>query len=242
MDQPDGHALSAADVDAAMSPAGTALPAIEGDGHGTCESDKLYLEYCRAKWAEEVRGKEARRSAQHSELKSIMVSLGQSMESVAGAVHSYGASETVAAQRHSESLVSISHYQVSLLTVVESPASTLGTMRSARRQRMSRAPSGSERDPARPPLVNRGDSETELEGVLPPVRQDVLFTATMEAELMADRMVSSLWHCSWSASCAWRTSPRASRVCSGPFWWMVCTIMPAGKRRRTQRRGLCCRL
>lgn len=188
----DAHpVIVAAEVDPAASPGGTALPTVDGSGTGTRESDKLYLEYCRAKRAEEARDMEARRSAQHSELKSMMVSLGQSMANVAGAVQSHAASATVAAQRQTDCLVSISHKQADLLTAVARPAPTLGTMRSAKRQRTSGGAAGFERPPAGPPPATNGACEPEIDGVLRPVRRDMLFTATMEAELMVDRLVSS---------------------------------------------------
>ncbi|KAK1869401.1 hypothetical protein I4F81_011878 [Pyropia yezoensis] len=46
---------------------------------GSRESDQLYLQYCRAKRAEEARDLEAQRNAKHSELKGMLVSLRQTV-------------------------------------------------------------------------------------------------------------------------------------------------------------------
>lgn len=183
---------SASDV---HRPGGAARSPECADGAGPRESDRLYLQYCQAKRAEEAHDLEIQRNHQHSELKGMLVSLGQSMANVTGVIQAHAASATVAAQRHSDALVSISHQQGALRTALDTPAPTLASLRSAKRQKISGTPLGHSRPPAGPtPLTIQGAGSGI--GAAPAartttVRRDMLFTATMEAELMESRMVSS---------------------------------------------------
>lgn len=173
------------------APGGASPSPADEDGSGSRESDQLYLQYCRAKRAEEARDLQAQRNAQHSELKGMLVSLGQSMANVTGVVQAHASSATVAAQRHSDGLVSLSHQQAALRTALDSQDPTLAALRAAKRLKPSGAaatPSRPSTGPAPQSAGQRGDAR---EAATTTVRRDMLFTATMEAELMEARMASS---------------------------------------------------
>eukprot|EP00170_Pyropia_yezoensis_P004715 contig_19130_g4729 len=171
---------------------GRAVPSpADGDGTGSRESDQLYLQYCRAKRAEEARDLGAQRNAQHSELKGMLMSLGQSMANVTGVVQAHASSATVAAQRHLDGLVSISHQQAALRTALDSQGSTLGALRPAKRLKTLGTAATLSRPLAGPTAHSASEAGHATVAKPRTALPDMLFTATMEAELMEARMASS---------------------------------------------------
>lgn len=165
---------------------------VEDEGLPMRESERLYLQYCSAKRAEEARDIRAQQQQNQSEIKGLLVSLGQSMANVSGAVQAHAASSTVTAQRHADGLVAIAREQTALRATLQAPPPSLSAARPPKRQKVTvvstslglSLPAAGDRPAAAAPGVVSASS-------LPTVRLEMLFSPVMEAELMEARLASA---------------------------------------------------
>lgn len=164
----------------------------EDDEVTTRESDRLYLKYCMVKRAEEARDLHKSQQKDHTELKGLLVSLGQSMANVSGVVQAHASSATVTAQRHTDGLVAISRDQRELRAALEHPATSLAAMRAPKRQKTSVAAASQ----LRPQGARDNGATSATVGPVEPskkwtVRRDMIFSPIMEAEMMEARLPST---------------------------------------------------
>lgn len=164
----------------------------DGEGDGMRESDRIYQQYCKAKRAEEERDLRERQERDHMEIKDLLVSLGQSMADVSGAVQAHAASATVTAQRHTDGLVSISREQAALRASLDKPPPSLSAARAPKRQKTTPISASLGLQPpgatAFAPTVTADVVSDHFE---PTLKLDLLFSPIMEAELIEARLVSS---------------------------------------------------
>lgn len=195
--------LPALSSGSASLPAALSVPAIDaGRPTGMRESDKKYLEYVAARRREEVEEEEARHQARHEEVRGMMLALGQSMAGVTGALQAHTQSTTVAAARHSEGLVTLTQENIALRAAVATPGVSPEPRRTGKRPRTAgeRLQADTGRAPAQ--ALGSGEERTPL--------RDILFSPTMEPELITAKMKSQplmeqlLWivhHAHVSAGC-----------------------------------------
>lgn len=124
----------------------------------------------------------------------MMVSLGQSMARVSGAVDAQTAAATVAAGRHSEALVNLTKDNAALRAEVARAPPTIASLRTVKRRKT--VPAQLE-DPGSKRVSTPGADGAGRVGndagpgnVVKQVTRDLLFCTSMEAELLTSRMAS----------------------------------------------------
>lgn len=146
------------------------------------ESDQKFLEYVAAKRREDLEAEEARHQARHEEVRGMMLVLGQSMAGVTGALQAHTQSSTVAAARHSEGLVHLAQENVALRAEKAAPAESPEVTRAPKRSRTVGERLQADDGAAR--------SNAAAADVGPVLHRDMLYSATMEPELITEKMKS----------------------------------------------------
>lgn len=156
------------------------------------ESERLDLEYCAAKRMGEARDLEVRQLSEHAEIKGLLVSLGQSMANVSGALQAHVACSTVTAQRHSDGLVAISRQQKELYASLKTPGPFLAAGRTPERTKTSGAAVVALRAHDGPNMpTTTPEAKTADGGSKSLVKHATLFSPIMEAEMMDGRLASA---------------------------------------------------